>query len=105
MAKVTRGRNAARLFGVLALLVATIVGVDSAPLAHATSGAGGTPYDVPLAVDINPAATVFETNIVSDETPGVDIGNGVTANVETFNGHIPGPEIRVNVGDTVIVHY
>ena len=34
-----------------------------------------------------------------------DIGGGVMANVLTFNGTIPGPEFRLNVGDTVIVHY
>ena len=35
----------------------------------------------------------------------MDIGNGVMASVLTFNGTIPGPEFRLKVGDTVIVHF
>ncbi len=72
------------------------------PLVSATSG--GDPYSVPVAVDTNPTANVFETTIVSEEAT-VDIGNGVTAHAQTFNGHIPGPTLLLNVGDTVIVHY
>ena len=35
----------------------------------------------------------------------VDIGNGITARAETFNGAIPGPTFHLKVGDTVIVHF
>ncbi|TVY07031.1 multicopper oxidase family protein [Paenibacillus cremeus] len=34
----------------------------------------------------------------------IDIGNGKTIQAWTFNGTVPGPEIRVQEGDRVIVH-
>jgi FtsP/CotA-like multicopper oxidase with cupredoxin domain len=69
---------------------------------RATSGA--SPYDVPLAVDTNPNPNIFETTLIAKEAT-VDIGNGVMAHAQTFNGTIPGPELRLKVGDTVIVHF
>jgi len=33
----------------------------------------------------------------------VNIGGGVMANVETYNGSVPGPQIDLEVGDTLIV--
>ncbi|HET7486733.1 MAG TPA: multicopper oxidase domain-containing protein [Acidimicrobiales bacterium] len=99
------GRSHVYAVGIATVLVATIlVATRMDSPAVATSG-GGDPYQVPVAVDTNPSPTTLETTIVADETPGVAIGNNVTANVLTFNGTIPGPELRLHVGDTVIVHY
>ena len=85
----------------LALLALVLLAAArAAEPAGATSG--GDPYVVPIAVDTNPSPTIVETTIVADETT-VDIG-GVSANALTFNGTIPGPELRLNVGDTAIVH-
>jgi len=56
------------------------------------------------AVDFNPDPDVFETALVAMEAR-VDLGNGVTATAQTFNGTIPGPEFRLKVGDRVIVHF
>ena len=65
-----------------------------------TSGIGS--YVTPDPVDTNPAdPTVLETVIVASQSV-VDIG-GVMATVETFNGAIPGPTLRFNVGDTAII--
>jgi FtsP/CotA-like multicopper oxidase with cupredoxin domain len=86
----------------LVTLLPVYAAVHAATPAHATSS--GSSYSVPQAVDTNPDPDVFETTIVA-EAATVDIGNGVTANVLTFNGAIPGPEIRVKVDDTVIVHF
>jgi FtsP/CotA-like multicopper oxidase with cupredoxin domain len=69
---------------------------------QATSGQN--PYVAPNVVDTNPKAHVVETTLIS-KAASVDIGNGVTAHAQTFNGHIPGPTFHLNVGDTVIVHY
>jgi FtsP/CotA-like multicopper oxidase with cupredoxin domain/uncharacterized membrane protein len=41
------------------------------------------------------------TLIASRET--VNIGGGILANAEVFNGEIPGPTFRLTVGDTVVV--
>lgn len=96
----SRGGRAWRLLVVLALvLVGTLILTHSS--GHATSG--GSPYDIPAAEDTNPDPNVFETTI-SSENATVDIG-GRTAKAQTFNGSIPGPTIRLKVGDTVIVHY
>lgn len=65
-----------------------------------TTGVGA--YVVPFATDTDAAsATVFETTIVAQHGM-VDIG-GRMAHAETFNGAIPGPTIRLNVNDTLIV--
>lgn len=65
---------------------------------------GVDPYVVPVVVDSNPDPNIVETTIVVEEAM-VDIGNGVMAHAHTFNGAIPGPEFRLKVGDTVIVHF
>ena len=69
---------------------------------QATSGKN--PYEAPKVVDTNPEPDIVETTLVADEAT-VDIGGGVMAHAQTFNGTIPGPTFRLNVGDTVIVHF
>ncbi len=61
-------------------------------------------YTVPLVDDINPDPDIVETTIVA-QAAGVDINTGGDISVLTFNGTIPGPEFRLKVGDTVIVHF
>lgn len=82
------------------LLAAALAWTGS--VGRATSDA--SPYTIPEVVDADPAANVVETTIVADEAT-VDIGGGVLANAQTFNGSIPGPTFRLKVGDTVIVHF
>lgn len=65
-----------------------------------TTGIG--PYVVPDPVDTDPASGVLETTIVVAHGM-VDVGGGLMAHAETFNGAIPGPTLRLNVGDTAIV--
>jgi FtsP/CotA-like multicopper oxidase with cupredoxin domain len=72
------------------------------PFVAATSG--GDPYSAPPLVDADPAANVIETTITAEEAT-VDIGDGVQANMQTFNGQVPGPTFELDVGDTAIVHY
>jgi FtsP/CotA-like multicopper oxidase with cupredoxin domain len=64
---------------------------------------GRSPYTVPNVVDTNPNPRIVETTLTA-EYANVNIGNGVIAHAETFNGTIPGPTFRLKVGDTVIVH-
>ncbi len=86
-----------------AVALATIVSMIATHSAgEATSG--GDPYSVPPVIDTNPSPDVVETTLVSEEAT-VDIGNGVSARAQTFNGSLPGPTFRLKVGDTVIVRY
>ena len=61
--------------------------------------------NLPQAQNVSRTAGVFETTIVAKEVSVAVPGLGTVKNAITFNGSIPGPEIRVKVGDTVIVHY
>src|SRR2546427_101272 len=45
---------------------------------------------------------LLEATLSATAQTGINIGDG-TANVETFNGEIPGPTFKLTVGDTVIV--
>jgi FtsP/CotA-like multicopper oxidase with cupredoxin domain len=72
------------------------------PFVSATSG--GDPYGTPAVADVNPAANIVETTLTA-EAAKVDIGNGVEAQVQTFNGQVPAPTFELEVGDTAIVHF
>jgi FtsP/CotA-like multicopper oxidase with cupredoxin domain len=91
----------------LALIVATVAAAALALLAgpdsSRSSTADGDPYHAPAVVDTNPSPFIVETTITAQPAT-VDIGQGVKAHALTFNGSIPGPTFRLDVGDTVIVH-
>ena len=59
---------------------------------------------LPEAPDLNPDPTIveieMETRVVT-----VELAEGLTVKAWTYNGLIPGPRIRVNVGDRLIVHF
>jgi FtsP/CotA-like multicopper oxidase with cupredoxin domain len=68
-----------------------------------TTGLG--PYVGVDATSTNPTPgplAELETTFVASKVT-VNIGNGVTANVEVFNGAIPGPTLRLNVNDRVVI--
>jgi FtsP/CotA-like multicopper oxidase with cupredoxin domain len=96
-----RGRFAV-VITALTILGVAIIGLRSTGPALATSD--GDPYVVPEATDMNPDPDIFETNITADEST-VDIGIGIDTHALTFNGTIPGPTLRLHVGETVIVHF
>jgi len=90
----------------LVAIIATILAFPASswpPAAEGTSG--GSPYDIPVVTDTNADPNIVETTITANETLGVNIGGGVTANAYTYNGTIPGPEFRLTVGQRVIVHF
>ncbi|MBS0152428.1 MAG: multicopper oxidase family protein [Nitrospira sp.] len=99
----------------LVAAVTLMLGLFGSESAQATTG--GSPYEVPQVVDVNPAGNIVETYLVADEAT-VNIDNGVSiTNALTFKscasfdvcegvvGTIPGPEFRLKVGDTVLVHF
>src|SRR5918995_6220314 len=82
--------------GLLALL--------TGPGPSRSATAAPDPYKPPVAQDVNPDPKIFETTISAVEAD-VDVNIGRPVHALTFNGSIPGPTIRANVGDTVIVHF
>jgi FtsP/CotA-like multicopper oxidase with cupredoxin domain len=67
-----------------------------------TTGVG--PYVTPDPTDIDPSLGTLETTFTASHgMVDIGLGGGVMAHAEMFNGAIPGPTLRLNVGDTVIV--
>ena len=104
VATMTLVRRQPRTAAILAMAgaLAVVAFLLASSTGRATSG--DSPYTLASVIDTNPAPNVVETTIVSGEAT-VDVGNGVTAHVQAYNGAIPGPTFRLKVGDTVIVHY
>ena len=59
---------------------------------------------VTTAEDLSPDPHVFETELTASVT-SLEILEGIQTDVYTYNGSVPGPEIRVAKGDRVIVHF
>ncbi len=103
--RLRRGVGSPTQYAVLAAIVAALILaslVSAGSPVHATTGKN--PYVTPKAVDTNPKKNVFETTLTAQQA-NVDIGNGVTAHAQTFNGTVPGPTFHLHVGETVIVHF
>jgi nitrite reductase (NO-forming) len=96
-------------------MVGTVVVGDSVPAAQPAHDDGhGGPLDTPIAPDPNappytryPAAapalstgTVHEIELVTEEKL-MTVAPGIQQRVWTFGGTVPGPVLRVKVGDTV----
>ena len=58
-----------------------------------------------LVFDRNPDPDVLEINLVAARTAVELTEDGLIAQAYTFNGQTPGPELRLKVGDTAIVHF
>ena len=93
-----------RLLSRLGLVGIVMGGAIALSVVEASATAGGSAYDVPSVVDTNPDPMVVETAITAQEAT-LDVGGGVMADMQTFNGSVPGPEFRLTVGQRVIVHF
>jgi FtsP/CotA-like multicopper oxidase with cupredoxin domain len=75
--------------------------VAAATSARSDSGPG----NLRVAADLNPDPRTLEIELVG-QVARVDLdGRGLMANAWTFNGAIPGPELRLRLGDLVIAHF
>lgn len=61
------------------------------------------PMDVPTPIEQQAPQTV-KVELVAEEVVG-QLADGTTMTYFTFNGQVPGPMLRVRVGDTVEVHF
>lgn len=71
---------------------------------HHGHGHGRMGVSPRFARDLNPDPRIVEVVLVAREAV-VDFGTGNKTAVWTYNGGIPGPTIRANVGDRLIVHF
>jgi FtsP/CotA-like multicopper oxidase with cupredoxin domain len=85
----------------VAAIVAMLIAVPGIDRARATSIPD--PYTVAQVVDTNADRDIVETTLVADEAT-FDVGLDRMARGMAFNGTVPGPEFRLKVNDTVIVH-
>ncbi len=94
------------LFTMASFVVVVVIMVTAAMRSNGPVRASFTPdaYQVSQAEDTNPDPNILETSLTA-QAAAVDIGGGLLASVLTFNGVLPGPQLRVKVGDTVIVHF
>jgi FtsP/CotA-like multicopper oxidase with cupredoxin domain len=78
----------------------------AALLAGASLQPAGWDHDLKLAeaVDRNPDPKIVEIDLDARIAP-VEIVPGIRTEAWTYNGGIPGPLIRVHVGDRLIVHF
>ncbi len=72
-------------------------------MAWAVASLAAEPGNLRMAEDLNPDPGIVEVRLVA-EAATVDLG-GVMAHAFTFNGAIPGPGLRLKVGDRVVAHF
>ena len=88
----TEWSNRRRMAGLLAVFVLASAVWLSVGRSDVGATSGGDPYAVPNVVDTNPDPHIVQTTLTA-EPANVDIGNGVIAHAETFNGSIPGADV------------
>src|SRR5215208_3002272 len=96
-------------FASRAVMVSASVVMLGGALGREASAGGPQPegwdagLELAAAVDINPDPRVVEINLEA-RIDRVVIAPGQTVDAWTYGGSIPGPLIRVHVGDRLIVH-
>ncbi|MFL5845005.1 MAG: multicopper oxidase domain-containing protein [Solirubrobacteraceae bacterium] len=88
----------------VAIALIAMVGSSTLATALPLSAGGRDPYTQVVATDVNPDAGVFETTLTADEAT-VDVGLNRSAHVQAYNGSVPGPTLKLKVGDEVIIHF
>jgi nitrite reductase (NO-forming) len=75
------------------------VGEPAAPVAAVAPSIVRNPADLPAPIGDRPPTTV-KVDLLAQEVEG-QLADGTTFTYYTFNGQVPGPMIRVRIGDTV----
>ena len=111
-----------RLLAVMAALALSMTGNGTLDAARQTAVSGAAvpaapgapseppaaPWDTALALptvaDLNPDPHILEVNLAA-EVARVEVAPGRTVEAWTYNGTLPGPLLRLAVGDRLIVHF
>jgi len=108
-----------RILALALVFALTLTAVSAINMAYAPCGGGGgcggggssiidpppgQPFKDPVEMqDLNDDPNVFECNLEA-KIAAVNV-NGVTANLMTYNGYVPGPTIRIEQGNLLKIHF
>ena len=79
-----------------------VAGLQAAPAAQPAEPV--TDLSLPTVPDLNPDPRILEINLTA-EVARVEVSPGRRVEAWTYNGTLPGPLIRLTVGDRLIVHF
>lgn len=103
-----RGRRLGRMQAVLvtALSAMALTGATGLPAAAQTLQPAGWDAAIRLAEpdDLNPDPNILEINLEA-RVEKFEVAPGIVVDAWTYNGLVPGPLIRLKVGDRLIVHF
>mgnify|MGYP006258681713 CR=1 FL=1 len=77
--------------------LSTSIGIDSGRTAEIEAFAAAYP------VSLEPSGVVHEFDLVAAPST-LEVADGLDVEVWSYNGTVPGPELRVQLGDTVVVN-
>ena len=77
---------------------------DPSPGPETRNETGKSVRSLRIAPDINPDPRIVEIDLEA-KVSTVEIARGLSSRVYTYNGIVPGPVIKANAGDTLIVNF
>ena len=99
------GRAGSRLAGWVGAVAACACMADGPAAAQSLQSPGwDADIRMPEAEDLNPDPRIVEIELDARVEP-FEVEPGVVVDAWTYNGMVPGPLIRVNAGDRLIVHF
>ena len=101
---VGRTATSRRVVVLMLLLWAPSAAAQAAPNDSLQPSGWDAHIRLPEAPDLNPDPAIVEIEMEA-RVAAVELAPGLTVNAWTYNGLIPGPMVRVNVGDRLIVHF
>ena len=93
-----------RILRLLSMLVVLVLVAGDATARELQPEGWDASLDMVAAADTNPDPRVVEINLEA-RIARVEIAPGQTVDAWTYDGRIPGPLIRLRVGDRLIVHF
>ncbi|HEY0961812.1 MAG TPA: multicopper oxidase family protein [Pseudomonadales bacterium] len=90
----------------LAVLMPSLAGAQETLTAAQVAQPDGWDSDLAMQQprDLNPDPAILEIDLEAVVTP-MEIVPGKTTPVWTYNGLLPGPQLKLNVGDRLVVHF
>ncbi len=93
-----------KVLTIATVLVCALADVSAQRATPSAAPAWDTTMGLPAVQDLNPAANVLEINLTA-RVASVEVAPGKRVDAWTYDGGLPGPLIRLTVGDRLIVHF